>query len=161
MFKRTTVWPSWFMNELGHYGVFSGECSDLVSVLRPEHEHQMARDPPINVARQGLCLVDGFEHGLIPSLDATGLEQLATQDGAVGRAAHFNFGSGIPGDRCYIDSEGDVGANTCHESATVAGRRAGGLRRGACSSCSAGGARNDRGDRRGRVWLGGRHRRNS
>lgn len=81
----------------------------------------MARDPPINVARQGLCLVDGLEHSLVPSLDATGLEQFAAHDGAVGCAAHLNFGAGIPGDRCYIDGEGDVGANTCHESATVAG----------------------------------------
>ena len=80
----------------------------------------MARDPPINVARQGLCLVDGLEHSFVPSLDATGLEQLATQDGAVGRAANFNFGAGIPGDRCYIGGEGDVGTNTCHEPATVA-----------------------------------------
>ena len=77
---------------------------------------------------QHLGLVDRAQHGLVPLRHAAALDELAADDGAVGRELHLDRRDRVAGD---VVGEDDVRLDARLDAAGIAGRRAGGARRGA------------------------------
>src|SRR6476646_2265579 len=97
----------------------SGGNARLLEILGPEGDLQGRGHASVVVARQGLRLVEGTQHGLVPLRVAAGCEQSRAEYCAVRCGSHLHLRGRVTDE---VVGEDDVRPDAGSQLVTVAGR---------------------------------------